>query len=135
MLEHLTLDSAPYAMKLHVRPLAPDCLIEVDPAAYVAELALKDDILGSDFGYYYRALPGTEDMQWETLELLLPNMARYYPRWFALETDGTRWRWTNRLLRTETAFTLGLSATLPLPPLDWVSRQVQEDLCSKTTNQ
>ena len=68
-------------------------------------------------------------MQWETIEILLPNMAQFYPEHFALTTDGDRWRWTNRLLGTETAFTLGDPATLPLPPLDWVGRQVQEDLC------
>ena len=129
MLKHLALDEGAYDLKMNVRQLAPDCIIDVDPAEYARELALKDEILAEDYDYYYQALPGTEAMQWETIEILLPNMAQFYPEHFALTTDGDRWRWTNRLLGTETAFTLGDPATLPLPPLDWVGRQVQEDLC------
>lgn len=129
MLEHLTLDAGPYAMKMHVRALEPGCLIDVDPERYARELALKTGILSSDYGYYYQALPGTEDMQWETLEVVLPNMAQHYPRWFELDLEGDRWRWTNRLLATQTVFKIGDAATLPLPPLDWLGRQVQEDLC------
>jgi dimethylamine monooxygenase subunit A len=116
-------------MKMNVRMLAPDCLIDVDPAEYAKELALKDDILASDYGYYYQTLPGSEDMQWETIEVLLPNMAQFYPERFTLTTHGDFWHWENHLLGTETAFVLGDPATLPLPPLDWVGRQVQEDLC------
>lgn len=129
MLKHLALEDGAFDMRMNVRQLAPDCIIDVDPASYAAELALKDDILASDAHYYYQTLPGTEAMQWETVEILLPNMARHYPAHFTLTTDGDHWRWTNRLLGTETAFTLGDPATLPLPPLDWVGRQVQEDLC------
>jgi hypothetical protein len=129
VLEHLTMDEGAYAMKMNVRMLAPDCLIDVDPVEYARELALKDEILASDYHYYYQALPGSEGMEWETIEVLLPNMARFYPDWFTLATNGDRWRWTNHLLGTETAFALGDAATLPLPPLDWVGRQVQEDLC------
>ena len=51
------------------------------------------------------------------------------------DAEGARWRWTNRLLGTETAFTMGDPATLPLPPLDWVGRQVQEDLCLMDGNE
>jgi dimethylamine monooxygenase subunit A len=129
MIEHLTFDQGAHAIKMHVRPLAPDCLIDVDPVEYRKELALKDEILASDPAYYYQARPGTEDLQWETIEVLLPNMALHYPEWFELTTVGDRWQWTNRLLGSETAFTLGDPATLALPPLDWVGRQVQEDLC------
>lgn len=129
MLKHLALDEGVYDLKMNVRQLAPDCIVDVDPDDYARELALKDEILASDARYYYQALPGTTAMQWETIALLLPNMARFYPEHFTLTTDGNRWQWTNRLLGTMTAFTLGDPATLPLAPLDWVGRQVQEDLC------
>jgi len=129
VLKHLMLDEGAYDLKMNVRQLAPDCIIDVDPAEYGRELALKADILASDQHYYSQALPGTNDMQWETIEILLPNMARYYPEYFTLTTDGDCWRWTNRLLETETTFTLGDPTTLPLPPLDWIGRQAQEDLC------
>jgi hypothetical protein len=129
LLKHLALDEGAYDLKMNVRQLAPDCIIDVDPAEYARELALKDDILAENAHYYCQTLPGTDAMQWETIAVLLPNMERFYPEHFTLTTDGDHWRWTNRLLATETAFTLGDAATLPLPPLDWSGRQVQEDLC------
>jgi len=129
VLKHLALEEGAYDLKMNVRQLAPDCIIDVDPAEYARELALKGQILAGDAHYYCQALPGTEAMQWEIIEILLPNMAHFYPEHFALTTDGDRWWWTNLLLGTETAFTLGDPATLPLPPLDWIGRQVQEDLC------
>src|SRR6266567_3575328 len=45
-----------------------------------------------------------------------------------LVIDDNRWVWRNRLLDNETHFVLGEHDSLPLPPLDWVGRQVQEDL-------
>ncbi len=134
MLKHLALDTGAYDLKMNVRQLAPDCIIDVDPTEYASELVLKNNILANDPQYYYQALPGTDDMQWETIEILLSNMARYYPEHFTLTTDGDCWVWTNRLLETETAFTLGDPATLPLSPLDWIGRQVQEDLCVMNGN-
>lgn len=134
MLKHLALDTGAYDLKMNVRQLAPDCIIDVDPTEYASELVLKNNILANDPQYYYQALPGTNDMQWETIEILLSNMARYYPEHFTLTTDGDCWVWTNRLLETETAFTLGDPATLPLSPLDWIGRQVQEDLCVMNGN-
>jgi len=134
VLKHLALDTGAYDLKMNVRQLAPDCIIDVDPTEYASELVLKNNILANDPQYYYQALPGTDDMQWETIEILLSNMARYYPEHFTLTTDGDCWVWTNRLLETETAFTLGDPATLPLSPLDWIGRQVQEDLCVMNGN-
>ena len=134
MLKHLALDTGAYDLKMNVRQLAPDCIIDVDPTEYASELVLKNNILANDPQYYYQALPGTDDMQWETIEILLSNIARYYPEHFTLTTDGDCWVWTNRLLETETAFTLGDPATLPLSPLDWIGRQVQEDLCVMNGN-
>lgn len=135
VLKHLVFDSETFDLKMNTRALAPDCLIDVDPADYAAELALKDDILASDYHYYCQALPGTAPMQWDVIALLLPNMARHYPVHFALVTAGNRWTWMNRLLGTETSFIFGDAATLPLPPLDWMGRQVQEDLCVMDGNQ
>jgi hypothetical protein len=119
-----------YAMTMGTRALAPECLIEVDAARYRAELALKAAILAADERYHYQcpAAPDTTAMAWETVTHLLPAMARRYPGYFALQVDGARWRWTNRLLGQTTDFIPGDTATLPRPPLDWLGRQVQEDL-------
>lgn len=129
MLPHLTFSQEMYRLTMDARALTPDCLIDVDPTCYRAELAEKDAILASDHQYYYQAPPETAAMQWEAIALLLPNMVRYYPDHFALTIREDQWQWTNRLLGTETVFTLGDAATLPLAPLDWLGRQVQEDLC------
>ena len=77
---------------------------------------------------YFQAMPDTASLQWEVVELLLQNMAAHYPQYFTLSKDGNRWTWCNRLLNEETQFVFGQCESLPQPPLDWVGRQVQEDL-------
>lgn len=128
MLPYFPFDSDTYAMTMNARALGIDRLIEVEPRRYGAELAEKATILASDYRYYFRAPDDTEAHAWEAIALLLPNMARHYPQHFALRTAGARWHWANRLLGTEARLTLGEPASLPLPPLDWLGRQVQEDL-------
>lgn len=128
MLPYFPFERDEYALTMNARPLPLDRLIEVDPPHYRQQLAEKVAILASDHRYYCQTPPDTAAACWEALELLLPNMARHYPAHFALVRDGTGWHWTNRLLGTATAFTPGDAATLPMAPLDWLGRQVQEDL-------
>lgn len=104
-----------------------DRLIEVD-ARYQNEIALKRQLLTTLPTYYYQALPGHEAAQWDVLEQVLTNLAQFAPDQFTLRQEGKRWQWTNQLLNEETTFTFGDAGTLPLDPLDWVGRQVQEDL-------
>jgi hypothetical protein len=127
MLPYFPFEGESYAMAMDTRPISPDSLIEVDDR-YGREVAHKAAILASDERAYVQALPGTEAAAWETLTLLLPNMARHHPRHVALRIEGERWHWTNRLLGATTAFTPGDPASLPRPPLNWLGRQVQEDL-------
>jgi hypothetical protein len=119
-------------MAVGARPLAGAPLIEVDTAEYHVELAEKKAILAADHRYYCQALPGSEAMQWEALDLLLTDAAHAHPQHFALDTAGDATgdarTFTNRLLGTRTAFRLGDPSTLPFAPLDWAGRQVQEDL-------
>lgn len=130
MLPYFPFEQDVFSLSLGVRALrADEAVIEVDAARYAPEVALKASLLAADAGARFQALPGTEPLQWETLEVLLPLMARQGPEHFGLEVeDGGRWRWRNRVLGTETGFTLGDGASLPLAPLDWLGRQVQEDL-------
>ena len=121
-------DTDTYAMTMNARALTVDRLIEVDPARYRAEIAEKAAILASDYRYYFQAPPETVAHSWEAITLLLPNMARHYPQHFALHTAGDEWHWENRLLGTEQRLTIGDATSLPLPPLDWLGRQLQEDL-------
>ncbi|CCH00578.1 hypothetical protein FAES_2569 [Fibrella aestuarina BUZ 2] len=135
-------------------PLKPaDALIEVD-AHYEAEIALKNSLLTHDNpsdrsgagqavpGYYFQASPGTEAAQWDVLEAVLTDLSRHRPDQFNLQKDGNQWHWQNHRLGLSQTFTFGASGTLPsgsvqegnnvpdapLAPLDWVGRQVQDDL-------
>lgn len=104
-----------------------DHLVEVDDA-YVPEIALKRQLLADLPAYYYQTLPGYELAQWEVLKTVLTHLVRFAPDRFALRQTGNQWHWHNRLLHEETSFVFGDSSTLPVDPLDWVGRQVQEDL-------
>jgi len=128
MLPYFPFERDDYALTMNARILPLDRLIEIDLPHYRQQLDEKAAILARDHRYYCRTPSDTVAAGWEALELLLPNMARHYPDHFALVIDGARWHWTNRLLGTTIAFTLGDTATLPLSPLDWLGRQVQEDL-------
>ncbi len=68
------------------------------------------------------------ELQWETIESLLPIMARRYPEHFTLTIEGRHWHWQNRLLESEHTFVPGDADSLPFAPLHWLGRQVQEDL-------
>jgi dimethylamine monooxygenase subunit A len=59
---------------------------------------------------------------------VLGDLARSHPHAFELTRSGQRLRWHNRLLQEEVSFTLGDESSLPFSPLDWLGRQVQEDL-------
>lgn len=102
-------------------------LIEID-AHYETEISLKRQLLTELPNYYYQSLPGHETAQWEVLDLVLHDLARFAPDQFTLCQDGDRWHWQNYRLTEEWTFTFGDASTLPYDPLDWVGRQVQEDL-------
>ena len=106
---------------------AHESLVEVDDE-YTHEIALKRDLLARDHRYYFQAQPDTELAQWDVLERLLNQAVEHYPQHFSLTQSGDNWHWQNHRLDEEQRFTFGDSATLPLAPLDWVGRQVQEDL-------
>jgi hypothetical protein len=103
-------------------------LIEVDEEHYLAEIKLKRNLLETDHGYYYRSGPNTELAQWDVVEKILTDLNRFEPEHFSLEKDGDKWFWQNKKTNEKIHFVFGRSETLPLEPLDWVGRQVQEDL-------
>ena len=127
MIPYFPLTRDEYEMPMNAQAGVP-ALIEVEEDRYAAQLTLKDAILASDPNYYFQCPPEAVPLAWESLEIVLADMAANLPQHFALKTRGERWTWTNRLLGTTTEFTLGDSASLPLSPLDWLGRQVQEDL-------
>ncbi len=118
-----------FKLTMGVQALLDDSLIEIDGESYQDELKLKHTLLSDEYDQYFRTLPGTEPLQWDVLALLLTNMAYRYPQHFALNnSDGDHWTWHNRLLNEKTTFIFGERDSLALPALDWLGRQVQEDL-------
>lgn len=128
MLPYYTLSANAHRLALGARPLADGPLIEIDPATYAEEIALKEAILASDYAYYFQALPQTAAAQWETLALVLNDLCRQYPEDFRLACANDTWEWHNYRLGAAWQFRYGDCSTLPWAPLDWVGRQVQEDL-------
>jgi hypothetical protein len=105
-----------------------ESLIDVDRHHYASETSLKRALLSTAHRDYFLAPPELDGAQWEVLELVCTDLARRQPDCFVLERQGDAWRWENRLLAETAEFTFGDAATLPLEPLDWLGRQLQEDL-------
>jgi len=101
--------------------------IDVDEH-YVSEmedraLVLKDDPLRC------QALPHMQLAEWDLGELLMVSMSEHYPEHFTLTRDGDKWHWINRPLGIDQQFTFGDTATLPYPPMEYITRQCQGDFC------
>ncbi|BCL79288.1 DUF3445 domain-containing protein [Ktedonobacteria bacterium brp13] len=127
MLPYFPFKDDTFKMTLGIQALRGS-LIEIEEASYLGKIKLKDELLNDAYEHYFQAMPETESLQWEAIEMLLPHMAHHYPHYFTLTINGTDWTWRNALLGQETRFVLGEQQSLPLPPLDWLGRQVQEDL-------
>ncbi len=128
MFAYFPFDTPTFAMTMGVRPLAPSKVIEIDPAEVQGEVRLKRDLLATDPTTYRMLPPATLAMQWDTLDFVLPALAMGYPQWFRLHRSGDRWRWHNHLTHEVHHFLFGDADTLPQAPLEWLGRQVQEDL-------
>lgn len=116
-----------FNMTMGIQTLGNADLIEIDNH-YQDELALKNELLTQNHQRFYQALPGTSSLHWETLEIVLRSMIHDYPEHFTLTIDGNSWLWQNHLLRNSTQFVFGDPDSLALEPLDWLGRQIQEDI-------
>lgn len=108
-------------------PLNPPQAIEMT-ASYVEEVELKRTLLRQHSNRCYQASPHTYTAQWEILDLIAQQLASAYPDQFRLEKAGDDWTFYNHSLQEKTSFTFGQLSSLPLEPLDFIGRQVQEDL-------
>jgi len=102
-----------------------DAVFDIDEH-YVAECRERAIVLEQD-PLRCQCLPHMMPAQWDTLELIMTSFAEDYPEHFALERDGNRWRWVNRLLGIDQRFTFGDPATLPCEPFEYITRQAQGD--------
>jgi len=107
---------------------AGEPLCEVDLSKHEEETSLKQQLLTEDYGYYFHGGEANMTAQWDVLELVATGLAQDYPEQFQLRCEGDNWHWQNGLIGRSNTFRFGDSATLPVEPLDWIGRQVQEDL-------
>ncbi len=115
-----------------LKALEPLC--DLDEVRYRQELALKRQLLAQQHDAY--CFSGADALgerwqvvEWEVLQLVLEDLAQKHPSHFGLQCSGAHWVWDNRLLAERHELTFGDSQSLAgLSPLDWVGRQVQEDL-------
>ena len=111
------------------RALRPgEALFDVEPPHYAAEVALKRRLLTDLPHEYFSGGKALLAAQWEVLALILTDLAAHDPEAFRLEQRAQRWHWHNLLLGEKQTFTWGDAGSLPLEPLDWAGRQLQEDL-------
>lgn len=111
------------------RPLqAGDPLCEIDLAHYHSQVQRRRAMLQERRAEYFRGGEHTLTAQWDVLALVLGDLAASYPAHFQLERRGRDWRWRNLLLDEACDFRFGDAASLPCEPLEWVGRQVQDDL-------
>lgn len=95
---------------------------------YQNEIKLKRSLLTEHHSRCFQTFPHTKVAQWEVLELVLTDLATYYPQSFTVKKEGERHIFTNRILHEEYDFKLGDDVSLPYEPLDFIGRHVQEDL-------
>ncbi len=74
------------------------------------------------------AMPHMDLACWDLIDRAMTTLSEDYPDWFSLSKNGDQWHWHNQLLNIEDTFTFGDSSTLPLPPLEYIGRQVQGDI-------
>lgn len=93
---------------------------------YVAEMHDRALVLKDDPGRC-QSLPHMITAEWDLVELLMESMAKHYPEHFTLTREGDAWHWINRPLGIDQRFTFGDAATLPHPPMEYITRQCQGD--------
>ncbi|MGZ4123733.1 MAG: heme-dependent oxidative N-demethylase subunit alpha family protein, partial [Tumebacillaceae bacterium] len=120
-------ESEHFSYSNNLKPLTPPLCIQITNE-YVEEMTLKRTLLEQHHNRSYHSLPGTLEAQWEVVELLAHQLAAYYPERFSLEKDGETWTFTNHDFAETTTFRFRDASSLPCEPLDFIGRQVQEDL-------
>lgn len=96
---------------------------------YRADLAERDRILQREPSRC-QTLDHMRSVAWDALLYTLKTLARDYPDQMELtvDEDTGQWLWVNRLLDIDQVFTYADEATLPCPPLEFLGRNVQEDV-------
>ncbi|KAA0874440.1 heme-dependent oxidative N-demethylase family protein [Nitrincola tapanii] len=93
---------------------------------YLSEMAERNLVLQEN-PKRCLAMPHMDLACWDMIERVMVAFATDYPEYFALTREGNHWIWENKLLNQRDEFTFGDSSTLPLPPMEYIGRQVQGD--------
>ncbi|GHO42695.1 heme-dependent oxidative N-demethylase family protein [Ktedonospora formicarum] len=128
MIPYFPFTTDAFSMTMGVQALTNNRIVELDPKCYLSEMYLKRSLLETNYTDYASTPIETLASQWEVLQLLLHNLTQNFPHAFTLTKTGNSYRWYNALLQETTTFEIGNDSSLPYAPLDWVGRQVQEDL-------
>ncbi|QYB07715.1 DUF3445 domain-containing protein [Rhodococcus sp. USK10] len=94
---------------------------------YHRELAERDRILAADPSRH-QCLPHMEAAAWDAMLTVMGDLAQGYPEMELDRLEHHTYRWRNTLLGIDQIFVIGDSASLPAPPLLYLSSQIQEDL-------
>jgi hypothetical protein len=92
---------------------------------YAAEIAERQAVLARDPSRHV-VLPHMQPAAWDALLWGLQTLAATDPA-MTLQRDGETFIWTNGRLGTQHHFRHGDDATLPVPPLAFLCRQIQDD--------
>jgi len=115
-------------MEPHVRggpTAAYDAIFDLDEH-YIGECEDRAITLAEDPARC-QVMPHLIAAEWDTLELLMESLALDYPEHFSLTKNDNQWHWVNRPLGLDQRFVFGDAATLPYPPFEYITRQVQGD--------
>lgn len=103
-------------------------LVDLGGAEYLHYMTERRRILDADPSRV-RVMPGMELACWDLLLYYLRDLDLTYPDLMHLTEQGDgRFRWRNDLLGTDQEFVLGEYDTLPNGPLDFLAREVPDDL-------
>lgn len=100
-------------------------LLDIDEH-YLSEMKERELVL-QEMPHRCMAMEHMELACWDMVERCMVSMAEDYPQYFELTQQGTHWSWHNKLLSIKDDFIFGDSSSLPLPPLEYIGRQVQGD--------
>ncbi|WP_397537180.1 heme-dependent oxidative N-demethylase family protein [Rummeliibacillus pycnus] len=100
--------------------------IEITPE-YKLQVEAKRRLLDEQPDVRFQALEGTDEFQWEILEMLVEMAIDRYPQHFSLEKNGQVWTFENHIFKDKDTFTFGDSSTLPYAPLDYIGRHFHND--------
>jgi len=131
-------DDSTFEYTVNVEPARVPCvtrggewgrhLVDLGGAEYPAIMAERRRILDAD-PHRVKLRPGMELACWDLLLYYLRDLDRTYPQMMRLveQRDG-QFHWRNAILGTDQRFVFGDWDSLPRGPLDFLAREVPDDL-------